>query len=62
MTGKEIIKELEENYNGLETVRYSKRYDNGDNRAKNIHWLMDTFGCSWGVANRIVAKANGYLA
>lgn len=60
MTGKEIIKELEENFNGLDTVKYKKRWENGDNRAKYIHWLMDMFNCSYGVAYRIVGKANGY--
>ena len=62
LNGKQIIEALEESYNGLDTVRYERRWENGDNRAKKIHWLMDNFGCSWGIANRIVGKANGYIA
>ena len=62
MTGKEIIKELDENFNGLATVKYDLRYANGkDYRKEKIHWLMDMFSCSYGIANRIVAKANGYI-
>lgn len=61
MTRAEIIKQLDNNYNGMDTLRYKLRYQNGDNRLKNIHWLMDEFGCSYGVAARLVDRCNnGY--
>lgn len=60
MKGKKIIEILESTYSGIDTLRYRKRYENGDNRIKNIHWLMDNFGCSYGVGARLVDRANNY--
>lgn len=61
MTRKEIIEELENNYNGMDTLNYGIRYRNGDNRLKTIHWVMDNFSCSYGVASRLVDRCNsGY--
>lgn len=59
MTGKEIQEQLDIGWNGLATLRYELRYSiNGDNKKKTIHWLMDNFDCSYGVAKRLVEKAN----
>lgn len=62
MTRKEIIEQLENNYAGMDTLRYKIRYDiNGDNRIKTIHWVMGNFDCSYGVAARLVDRCNqGY--
>lgn len=59
MNGKEILEQLEIGWNGLETLRYSRRYDiNGDNKLKKIHWVLGNFDCTYGIAKRLVEKAN----
>ena len=62
MKGKEILEYLKNNYTGLDTLRYNKRYEglNVDNKKKNIHWLMFNFSCSYGVALRLVNYANNF--
>lgn len=58
MNGREILELLNQDYCGLDSVRYVKRYHNGDNKLKCIHWLMRNFDCSYGVARRLVEKVN----
>ena len=60
MKRNEIIEILENSYSGIETLRYHRRYENGDNKLKNIHWLMDNFDCSYGIAKRLVERANNF--
>lgn len=61
MTRAEIIEQLDNNYCGMDTLKYDVRYRNGDNRLKRIHWLMYEFECSYGVAARLVDRCNnGY--
>lgn len=57
MTGKEIMKILNTDYSGAETILVDPRCI-AYSKAKNIRWLMYMFDASYGVARRLVDKAN----
>lgn len=60
LNGKEIAKILDESYSGIETLKYQKRYENGDNQKKMIDWVLGNFNTSYGIARRIVIFANNF--
>lgn len=61
MNGKEIKKILEDCYCGADTIKYKLRYQNGDNKTKNINWILNNFNTTRAVAKRLVEQANNGL-
>jgi len=60
LNGREIAGILDSSFNGIDTLRYKRRYENGDNRKKMINWVLNNFNTSYDVASRLVKYANNY--
>lgn len=60
LNGKEIARILDSSFCGIETLRYIRRFENGDNRKKNINWILNNFNTTYGIASRLVDFANNY--
>lgn len=60
LSGKEIARILDESYCGINTIKYRKRWENGDNRKRYIKWILNNFPTTYGVAERLVEYVNNY--
>lgn len=62
LSGQEIARILDDCYCGIDTLKYTIRYKNGDNRLKKIRWVLANFHTTYGIARRIVIHANNFSA